>query len=520
MEVKTRTVKSFADRYFNPIGELPPNPYMAKSNSWGRLVTASNLVASVDTPNEVVESIATSELHKNGFRSCSHISAGAPLNLIGNTTTDHNAVCYPTVTSKSVADAVGVGNNIPLTTRPCRIGWVDTRPLLEDTSSKWDALSNIRLAVEADLYNGLARPTVNDSRDLRATFELLDTDMTVRSLVDLNEFALSAIKAGRLSPSATVVQVAQLFLTYKFGIEPSVNDAARWCEKYLGQKPVKLVIHKPQEYGGTIRRAFRLDPLTTALPQEVTVPLSTYNVTWSYDNVALSERRVYGDLLASTVGLWPSTGLDIRPILRRRLSGVFFGRVAKPLLVREISENAKEELYSFDQSIVRDYNPIRDFVLAYKPLTTSWQLTKMSFLVDWVVNLTRTCERLESALSGMMKRVTFEEGVWLSIRDEQVVRYPCVTVVPTMAFRLIQVGTGSFTAQQSGSVTSKITWKDLPGAKLYTRNLADSILGSEGSILSSLKVDFKLSPFKLSAGAALLVTRRNTAKQLHLLMRR
>lgn len=508
MKTKRRSLTESVSGYFDTQNVTwPTSPYYAYWGYKGRLVAAPpGTHMAGDRVRSGSEEISESDKHPNGFRACIAYRYYSDRAYPAKSATIHTLPCVPHVTSLTAAQAIGTGNFIPVWSREVSFGWVPTEaPETAPTADIWETLRQRRLTLESDLYAGLSTPE-DASAMLRALIELKDIPQSLGAYTDLCNFAVKATRRGTLSKSATVTQVAQQYLTELWGRQQTTADAVKWCANTLVKRPVKLLIHQPVEHGRTLRRAFTIDPysgvVSTYDRQFTTSPIE---LTWSYDHADVQNGKVDDYCLANTVSDWQNSGLRMRPYKRRLLTGVFFGRVAKPELYTQLELLGEREIVmSLDYSAAR-FNPLRDFVLASHPITTSWQVTPFSFLVDWVVNVAEQCRRLETALSVATARLSFDEGLWTSIREDVVTSVPKLKVDATVINRLQSYTSSSFTVQRQSTINYSVEWAHVATQRTYQRGPTVPILGEQSTVLRGFKFDLKLTPYRLTAGAALLI---------------
>lgn len=305
----------------------------------------------------------------------------------------------------------------------------------------------------------------------RGVIELHDLPRTVQTLVPvlLNAKVRKAIRAG-----ASISEAAGLYLAYQFGVKPTVGDVNR----FLGQRRTGKITLQARmvkyEKDQRVRMKISLRPSQEDLMATLLVNTWSNNGTDEVGDGPLGSKISYGSQHVESI--LPA----VHRISSIEYEGVVYGRVKTAV--------------EYQQELVTK------IAMNSGWLSTAWELTPMSFVVDWFYDVGSAIRRLEQAQLMARYRLSLVEGVWKSIRrtvqtyaPSHIVAYNSTVrgVVPPVPYRQFDV---------TWSATCKVTgFRPLQGSTSYVRA---PIAGSNQWALPTL--DTNLNGWQLGIGAAMV----------------
>lgn len=333
----------------------------------------------------------------------------------------------------------------------------------------FDAYQSVRTAVPHTYMNVM-----------RAVAELKDTKQTLKGFESFFKWA-SSVGRGRITPLMSCLEVASAYLTWQFGVAPTVSEAKKFCSELSSEKlrfrVEPLVIEKDQIF----RAAYKIKPTNeelTALcgvkPQaEVkyqpwlgTNGVFTYLDTSSYTRPWIPDEWWY----------------HLSRVWSTESRGVVFARASKSYQSSSMKQGFNE--FRWNCPIVK----------------TMWDLYPFSFLVDWFVDIGTTIRRLEHQTEHEEVQALFKE-IWHSAESALVERAPriscesnvldCVRVHPDYRMWSVPIRNRAFIS----------SWEVCSTQKVYHRT---PYVPPIAPLLPTFR--WKLSAYQLSAGAALITT--------------
>lgn len=346
-----------------------------------------------------------------------------------------------------------------------------------------------------DAVISLASSPIDRAMNLpRAILELKDTKQTCRSARKLFQYVRRYPKVGWIG--ATVAQVANAYLAWQFGIKPTIADV----ETFMGTIPKRFEVGVRKVHyakGQPVRAGIRvihpeqkalMAPWVCAYVDKKTVRVSpgvtnTYNAFTSggFGSTTATEGSSSGHYVNSA--RWPyGAALSIAA---NEVSGCVFGRVAN----------------DFDA----DISALQSLQIAGDPLSTGWELTPFSFLVDWFVDLgqwIRNANRLNAARGLGFK---LEDGIWLSKRLES------VTYEPILGFSLSTDLTFSGNSFSYGTLITKTVkgYRRVATNVDYSRSVYQEVVRFPGLSTNGIS---GLDAFQWSTGTALAIQAASSIK--------
>lgn len=247
----------------------------------------------------------------------------------------------------------------------------------------------------------------------QAIIELKDIPKTVKAVPKLARFLKGGIKHG-LTAANTVKEIASAYLAYVFGINPTVNDV----NSFMGQVPPRVGLGVRQV------RYKRGQPVRTAVTlrsDELGGWTSAYTKHQGWYAYAVSsgawlrDRTPGLDWSALSTGIAAKGTTDSRDwpwlarykIVSREARGVVFGRVAN--------------------DFAHDFSWLEDIRLNADPISTGWELVPFSFVIDWFVDIGRWLQQANRLNNARKLGFCLENGIWISLRNELVTYWPCLT---------------------------------------------------------------------------------------------
>lgn len=235
--------------------------------------------------------------------------------------------------------------------------------------------------------------------------ELRDVREFGRNLSDLKRYigalgkrGLSAAELGTMS----IKQVCDAKLAYSFGVRPLLSDTPKLVEAL---NKAELEVRPLKKAGDTVRAGFTIQPNTILREYEGS-------------DFTLTRRPVSSDMGLSVYNsldpLGPGMTVPyVRPSRQYQVpyhKYVCYGRLAKA----PFGNLASRQRFNMMQNL--------------GGLSTFYELTKFSFVLDYFANVGGLIQDLEERMKAVSLQVEFAEGIWES--HEQAV----TTVVPTYTF--------------------------------------------------------------------------------------
>lgn len=278
-----------------------------------------------------------------------------------------------------------------------------------------------------DAYNRLRalRPDPHGNW-LQAACELKDSKQTLSGVLQFLNWAKQAIGHKTRIPrkgfaplraASRLADVAGAYLWYKFGVEPTVSDVRKFLTE-LSNGRLKCY--------GTLR-----NPKTVAKKGEVMVCRYSNRPSQSQilDEMFGRSRKTDGQGVlhlsrnTRTYATWPFKGLtDAQPSYGRKLyvqrvtSGCYFARVKQDIELSGIDDLKRR--WSWNCPSFR----------------TIWELVPFSFLVDWVVDVGSTIERLEKRYCTE-SFLSYLGPVWVTEKTETITYMPIVSGSAVVSLR-------------------------------------------------------------------------------------
>lgn len=270
-----------------------------------------------------------------------------------------------------------------------------------------------------DAYNRLRalRPDPHGNW-LQSVCELKDSKQTLSQVLQFLNWAKTTMGRktriprkgfGPLSAASRLADVAGAYLWYQFGVEPTVSDVRKFL-KELSEGRLKCY--------GTLH-----NPKTVAKKGEVLVCRFSNRPKQNQILAAMfgGSRKTDGEGLlhlnrnTRTYVTWPFLGLtDARPSYGKKLyvrgvtSGCYFARVKQDVTISGIDDLKRR--WSWNCPSFR----------------TMWELVPFSFLVDWVVDVGSTIERLEKRYCTQ-SFMSYLGPVWVCEKTETITYMPIVS---------------------------------------------------------------------------------------------
>lgn len=234
---------------------------------------------------------------------------------------------------------------------------------------------------------------------LRAAIELKDVKQTIQGLVDFIKFGIRMPNMVRANWRAmSIADVAKAYLTYKFGIQPTVSDVKKLL-KALSREGLRVRgIKRHYRKGETVRTGVVIRPAQRDL-------LAASGWKGGHTETAPFNFGCY-----SPWGPWSSetypryVGPALKWVRSIEVKGCLFGRV-----LEEVDAGGT-------------WND--DLAWSCPLASTAWELTPFSFLLDWVVDVGSVIERLDRTAATAHSKISFETGVWQSLRTTTKMWYP------------------------------------------------------------------------------------------------
>lgn len=236
-----------------------------------------------------------------------------------------------------------------------------------------------------DAYNKLIH--LNPPRHmnaLRSGMELKDTKQTVNGMLDFikwghTHLGRTVVVKGvqrRLSLLTNVVTFAQAYLTYQFGIAPTVSDAKQFLREISqGKLRVKGNKLKTEFHKGDV-----VVTRWSTRPSAADVRAAMFYDSESGQNTHDEWVTVYAGSSNIVVPLsspTPKGWSRARTVISRYSTGCYFAEVTEDLVIEGLDELKRRWEWNCPS------------------FRTLWDLCPFSFLVDWLVDVGRFIERLE-----------------------------------------------------------------------------------------------------------------------------
>lgn len=234
-------------------------------------------------------------------------------------------------------------------------------------SAMADAYTKLKLLFETR--------SVSEFNPMRACLELRDTTSTLNGLVSFARFCRQKVATGRLRLATTIGAAASAYLTYRFGVKPTIDDTATFRKELASGELTTEGNPKASLVQGQILRSdYRVgvSPRVQRSMCPIWVASATYRngftVKGNRGRTASWHPLMYGDLV-------PPTGYNSYRVQTSK--GRFF------------AELVDDVIYTEGQDLIRRFQ--------YKsPITeTAWQLARLSFLFDWVYDVSGALRTLE-----------------------------------------------------------------------------------------------------------------------------
>lgn len=303
-----------------------------------------------------------------------------------------------------------------------------------------------------------------------ALCELHDTGRSFRALANLIRFvrllATTGIGDSRVNLlEASVFTVAELYLTYTFGIAPTIKDVRAFL-KTLPDILRLTVFRKVYGKGSVIRAGF------TVLPDKVRATLAGGEIVRT---AVITDRRG----LSRTPGLLVADPVIPGPhrILTTRARGVVFAQVVQD--------------FTYEQSMGRAILDGSD------PLAIAWNLVSLSFVVDWFFNVDRLLRQAGATARAAEIGWIKPTDMWLSLARQEVV-YD--RIVSSSEDKCVSTGL----SMDNAHFDYKATWR-----YAYKLQLLSSVY--DRGPFTPFRVPFArmgtlVTPFRMGASLALMIS--------------
>lgn len=322
----------------------------------------------------------------------------------------------------------------------------------------------------------------------QSIWELKDTPDTAEGLLRLSRFMVSAVKAGRLQIGATMMEAAKAYLTYQFGIAPTVSDIRKFADQCSRQKLRVLQVPTRYEKGEVIRARWKIRESDSNLTQLCGFPpmAETRVDGWVGHNGVFYTR----DSSVKTRPWIPSDN-RLRNVRCYEYTGWVFGRLKKSIDISSVDK--KLRVWSWNCPAA----------------ATLWAITPMTFLLDWIVDIGSVIERLDRYSMAIGKEPEFETGVWRSVRREAIVRQPSVICRSEVYGTTGRVYPGDYPIWNYTCINSAFVsrWNHTERIVEYDRGV---YVPSASVWLPPVR--WNLNAFQLSTGAALIMNLSKTVK--------
>lgn len=316
---------------------------------------------------------------------------------------------------------------------------------------------------------------------LRAAIELKDTKQTLQGTVDFCKFGIRM--PGMINSrwrTMSISDVAKAYLTYKFGIQPTVSDVRRFLNQLATETLRVRSVKRYYRRGETVRVGINISPQSSDL---------SYASGWRGPKSEVNDRYFCG--CSSPWGAYSchitpkACGYDNLKMVRVPVvRGVLYAKVAESVEVGGISLND-------------------DLAWACPLASTAYQLTPFTFLLDWVVDVGSVIQRLDRTAATAESRISFEEGVWQSLRVCTSLYYPYLSL--SMQSELIGGGYGypyEWTSRYAG--TTAITGcQMLPLLDEFTYDRQPYLI--TGNVFAP-SFRWPIKGYQLSTGMAMLLS--------------
>jgi hypothetical protein len=296
----------------------------------------------------------------------------------------------------------------------------------------------------------------------QATMELKDTKETIRPLLDFIEWGRKfngrvarGLGGKKFSLLTSLSSAANAYLWYKFGVEPTAADVAKFRQQLVQGKLLVRRVGNPNQDGkpkfNVVRSYFKVGPKLSEIEaamfpdggisdqESETIELSSYgNVPEGYTSIVTmpltfrfpDNRLPRGYRVGVT-----------------RYNGCVFARATSLSHVDWLEENRRRWEYSMPA------------------LATLWELVPFSFLVDWVVDVGGFIRRLERRY--MQTTLSRDLGpAWVGIRKTEEVYEPGFQ---RFSLQVSPVGTNPADYDRSGPLNASWSYRMRP--VLVSRNV-------------------------------------------------
>jgi hypothetical protein len=247
----------------------------------------------------------------------------------------------------------------------------------------------------------------------QAIIELKDIPRTVKAVPKLARFLRGGVKHG-LTAANTVKEIASAYLAYTFGVRPTVNDVNNFVGQIpsrigLGVRQVRYKKGQPVRTAVTLRSDELSEWMTARTSHSGWYAYAVSSGTW------LRDRTPGLDWSALSSAVAPKGTTDSRDwpwlarykVVSREARGIVFGRVAA--------------------DFSHDFSWLEDISLNADPISTGWELVPFSFVVDWFVDVGRWLQQANRLSNARNLGFRLEDGIWISLRNELVTYWPCLT---------------------------------------------------------------------------------------------
>lgn len=397
----------------------------------------------------------------------------------------------PVAVTRYVDKSLGWKEGVSMWETPTEVGLPDLEVAYVPSGGPLEA-PNLGDADEAahDCYLSLMAATPDRFMNAgRSLCELKDTRQTLRGLRDFLKWAVSAGR-GRIKATTTIFEAARMYLTVRFGIEPTVSDVKKFL-KQLGSDKLKILqVPRKLEKGTVLRAAYKIGASQAMLNQLCGVPPNGNAVevrsTWIGTNGVFLVPNTSGSSRPWLPGTWA-----LRRVRCREYRGVLFGRLKAPI---EMSSSMRK-MRAFEWSC---------------PLgKTFWDLTPFTFLIDWFCDIGSVIERLDKICIGTEIRPQFESGIWHSAMMADTVYQPVISCASTVS--LTGEPPDAWYPIWHARAMNSTTVSDWVRCSCESNYARAPYVPPASILLPALR--WKLSGYQLSTGAALVISLSKSLKR-------
>lgn len=276
----------------------------------------------------------------------------------------------------------------------------------------WDEVERARTDAYTRLQHLAPPPHMNV---LRSAMELKDTKETVDSLISFTRWCKNLCNAGsivlngkrRLVTLATnVATFARYYLTYKFGIEPTVADTKQFLREL---SEGKLSVKGSQAVAG-YRKGQTVVVRYVTGPSASDLAAAMFPTTGGGSGEVRPEPiRLMAGSSALTVpfGNHPSGFSQGREVTVRREVGCYFAQLNRDLEFRGLDELKRRWTWNCPS------------------FRTLWDVCPFSFLIDWFVDVGASIERIEKRYL-MQNYAQYLGPIWWAQKVQTKVYHPAL----------------------------------------------------------------------------------------------